>query len=233
MLAFGYPGNGKSAFAQRVANGAADQGISVIWIDVQALTAQDSAEVSRALEQVDADISESLSGRFLLVVNELDMLRRAEENNPEIGQLRPLVQRAYLRKYGALAALLVTATMPDVALQEVAGAGGDSEFHLFYLAWPSEAETADLLRLAGIRLSDQVAARLYALARRNRLRYTTGSIINGAFAAKRLSSDVAALKSMTAGESADVIRNLCTPTFTDDMRDYESRYAEFIEAAVD
>jgi hypothetical protein len=222
-LAFSFPGNGRRAFAQRVAAALYGRGFDVIWVDVQALIARKGEAVRRDLRQV----RERLGSRprpVLLVVNGVDLIDVGLKNNGALTDVHGLLDGCFGGRYPPPLLVLATAKSPGAAMKSLPRNTG-----LLYFPWPREKKAAELLQLAGIPESSRVAKELFSLADSNGARYTTGSLINAAKEAMRIAAD--RLGGMTPQERAQITVDLCTPTPKEEAEKYERANKRYIEKA--
>lgn len=227
VLAFGYPGNGKRAFAQRIASALFDQQFHIVWVDMLALTACKGEALKHDVRDIRSRLVDDQARPLLLVINQLDAMKQGAKNNPPLEDFGGVLRGCFGHRYPPPICVLATAKFPPDAMEFL-----PQETSLFYFSWPREQkEVAELLRLAGIPASDDVATKLFRLASDREVLYTTSSIVNGAFAARRIAAEIGRLESMTSQECAEIILDLCLPTSVEEARSYREKYKQYIQMA--
>jgi hypothetical protein len=227
ILVFGFPGNGRRAFAQRVAGMLfEDKGFHVLWLDIPGLAARQGEAVGNDIEQVEKWLN-SLEMRPLLVVaNGIDRMNDVVKSNGAMAGLKRVVASFARGGYEPPLLLLATATSPGDAARFIA-----EDRRLIYFGWPSLDKAAELLDLAGMSDSEAVGRELLRLAHDEDVLFTTGSLVNGGTEAALIAKHLKRLPKMSVEKRARVTFDLCSPTVRREAIDYEAQWKSFIDEA--
>jgi len=229
ILVFGFPGNGRRAFAQRVAGMLfKDRGFYVIWMDIPGLAARQEGAVGDDIVQVESWLNSEKARPLLVVANGIDRMDDVVKGNGAVGGLARVVASISRGEYKAPLLLLSTATSPGVAGRFIA-----EERRLIYFGWPSPSKAAELLELAGMADSEAVVHELLRLADSEKVLFTSGSLINGGTEAALIAKHLERLPRMSVEKRARVTFDLCSPTAKQEAVDYETQWRSLIDEAAE
>jgi hypothetical protein len=232
LIAFGYPGNGKRAFAQSVSKALFAEGYGTAWIEIGALLTLSEADLRSQIERVRGLLGTSSAQPQLVVLNGLDSLTNQVFEEPALLEMHKLTSSLVSTSASARTILMGTASFPAIALSAL----HPSSPWLFYFDWPDPALAGNLLSHIGIPEPSSIAKAVYDRADDAGYRLTVSSWVTGGRQVAR------ALESSAASQQidiADMIFKLCSPTTitkldqyrNGEVRDHRKRAETDFEAA--
>lgn len=228
ILVFGYGGNGKRGFAQVMAARLFEElKFHVVWVDVPALASHRGDELADDIESVRRFLKKPNMRPVAVMMSGLDVVDEAREENPDLASLESVVSNIVHQEIAPPVLLLATATSPKAVSSMLSG-----KIELFYFAWPGPEKAGDVLNKVGIRNGQRVAVQMYRLADEAGIKYTTGSLVNGAIEATHTAISLRRkLNTFPAKKAAEFTRNFCSITPIEDVESYERETRKYIDKA--
>lgn len=219
IVAFGYPGNGKRAFAKRVSNALWEYGFDVLWIDIAGLIASVGERLESAIRVVKATADRPL----LIVIEELDSVENGLRDNPNVKQARELLLTAAGSSRAVM--ILATAVNPEDTKSEMRYFP-NARAQFVYFGWPDPKRAEHFFEALKIPSHQEVARRVFEVAAEKGVSFTGSSLIGGARQVQRIVGDLAKL---SPTEIAGGIASFCSPTPRLQADRYEDSVAEHID----
>ena len=236
MVVFGYPGNGKRAFCQELARRLHAKSFHVLLLDVSSLIGARGNEPEQAAEFIREALLSTDQRPMLFVIDGLDLLKPSLRENPKLVSLREVILFCSTDQCAERTLVVATAKSPDVAIGEF---GPIDLPTLQFFNWPDPIKAAEFFRIMKVPTADAVIGYIFTYCREQRLRYTAGSLINGARQALRMISSaseknpgMAAPGEIEPKRLADLVMTFCTPTPEDEARDYLIEHEVYLSRAI-
>ena len=183
IIGFGYPGNGKRAFAQKLANHLHADHFDVMWLDVEVLCSRRRDVLAIEVEEVRATLGKRSMRPLLVVADRLDALPLALPRNEDLAGL--LTSLRDMASASPPLVLFATAVSPAVVGPIIP----QLEPTYVYFDWPTGERAEEFLHLAGWPRWIQFAQKIAGLAEKRKVHLTTGSLVNGLGELKRIVKD--------------------------------------------
>ena len=233
ILLFGHPGNGRAAFARRLASVTWTKvALDVAWVSFTAF----GASQGETLESAQRVTALSTERPLLLVLEDLDLVGVLGGSQELTVQVRDVLEKAReLLKAAARPRrpLMVVATSrdPEKAVGELTPLreSGAPATRLIYFNWPDENRVLQFYRALSVEQCERVAGQIFKVADEDGVRYTAQSLITGAIrGAARIDRDTDGAK---LADLVDEIRSKCCPVSIEVVNAYESATSYYIELA--
>lgn len=220
-LLFGYPGNGRHAFAKRLSRVLWQAGVDIVWVNTVSLSASDDQTLATVLRIV------TLQGRrpTLLVLENIDSVVLTDYPQSVAAQVRGVLKNVAQSHRPVL--VMATASSPSAATNELHSLGCVP--HLFYFDWPSEARASEFFRLLKVPFRENVLKQVFEIARHRRVKYSANSLVIGASQLlRRVGSDI---NEREVQEIVTEITTVCSPIPESTVGAYESTNEKYIVEA--